>query len=228
MLPEEELYRITRISSVFNLKWKQITYSELKIICMQILERMKKIIMSICEQASSSYKKVVGKDDKIQKERKKAMDSTINVILKSVSNLSVMKNVNTIVKELQSSQLYDGDFYRELDMAPDVLGVNNGIIVFDKGSFEFIHDQYHLYKVSLSASVDFNPNVKTEEEFLLGVFKKVFIEDECFKTIFKYLSCSLVGFEAPKYMLVLLGKTLNGKSTLTQYMRSTLGDYLMS
>lgn len=118
-------------------------------------------------------------------------------------------------------------FAEQLDMHNNIMGVGNGILKMDKRVY-FI-DGYHNYLISKFTPVnyrEFNPYNTTTKK-LLYALRSLFPDNEpdTMEFLMCYLASALDGKKKESLLVLLVGSGSNGKSTIMELFRETLGQY---
>jgi phage/plasmid-associated DNA primase len=120
------------------------------------------------------------------------------------------------------------NFIKNLDKAPNIMGVGNGVLEFGNGTVKFINTE-HEHKISLYTSVDYEPfNPKDPKTIkVLRNLRNCFADDEwdAFDWYIYYLSTSLLGDIKKPIFVIKYGQGLNGKSIYAETVRNIFGQY---
>jgi phage/plasmid-associated DNA primase len=118
-------------------------------------------------------------------------------------------------------------FAKQLDRDQNIMGVGNGILKMDKHII-FI-DRYHSHYISKFSPVnyrEFNPYDTTTKK-LLYALRNIFPDNEpdTMEFMMCYLASALDGRKKESLLVLLVGSGSNGKSTIMELFRETLGQY---
>ena len=169
---------------------------------------------------------------KVSKYRKKLLDDTQN---EEQANEEIIKNYYNIEKMLGSGlklhclelEFYNSKFYDIIDQNKDLIGFENG--VYDLRTHEFRKGTDSDY-ISLSVKYDYieyNQNSKEYKE-LMELIEKIITNKDVREFTLKALSSCLDGHIRDENFYIFSGKNNsggNGKSTITDLLLNTLGDY---
>jgi phage/plasmid-associated DNA primase len=116
-------------------------------------------------------------------------------------------------------------FCRDLDQEENIMGVGNGVLLFDK--VPKLISSYHHYKISRYSPINYVP-IDVDSPLVQMVFKSIYDlfpdeEKDVFHYLMYYFSTSLHGRLKACLFLALKGGGANGKSYLMELMRNLLG-----
>lgn len=188
----------------------------------------------VLENKSYNLRKLMINDvfTKVSKYRKKLLDDTQN---EEQANEEIIKNYYNIEKMLGSGlklhclelEFYNSKFYDIIDQNKDLIGFENG--VYDLRTHEFRKGTDSDY-ISLSVKYDYieyNQNSKEYKE-LMELIEKIITNKDVREFTLKALSSCLDGHIRDENFYIFSGKNNsggNGKSTITDLLLNTLGDY---
>ncbi len=185
-----------------------------------ISNRLPEIVSKVLEKAETRAKTV--EDEEIVK----YITNRAEKLRKSGENLYKTEFKNGIIKEAESLFRRRG-FIQSLDEAENIMGVANGVLVFDNG-VKFVSG-YHEYLVSMYSEVSYYPfNIKSEEtKLFLKVVMGMFPDDEMdmFHYLMYYFATCLDNRAKDSMFLILQGSGSNGKSSLLELAKTVLGQY---
>lgn len=195
-----------------------------------ISNRLPEIVSKVLEKAEARAKTV---DDE---EIVKYITSRAEKLRRSGENLYKTEFKNGIIKEAESLFRRRG-FIQSLDEGENIMGVANGVLVFDNG-VQFVSG-YHEYLVSMYSEVSYHPfDIKAEEtKLFLKVVMGMFPDDELdmFHYLMYYFATCLDNRAKDSMFLILQGsgchavdtaiKMYNGTNKLVQDV--AIGDKLM-
>jgi len=187
----------------------------------------------VLENKSYNLRKLMINDvfTKVSKYRKKLLDNEGD----EMSNEEIIKNYYNIEKMLGSGlklhclelEFYNSKFYDIIDQNKDLIGFENG--VYDLNTHEFRKGTDSDY-ISLSVKyeyIEYNPNSKEYKE-LMELIEKILPNKSVREFTLKALSSCLDGHIRDENFYIFSGKNNsggNGKSTITDLLLNTLGDY---
>lgn len=195
-----------------------------------ISNRLPEIVSKVLEKAEARAKTV---DDE---EIVKYITNRAEKLRRSGENLYKTEFKNGIIKEAESLFRRRG-FIQSLDEGENIMGVANGVLVFDNG-VQFVSG-YHEYLVSMYSEVSYHPfDIKAAEtKLFLKVVMGMFPDDELdmFHYLMYYFATCLDNRAKDSMFLILQGsgchavdtaiKMYNGTNKLVQDV--VVGDQLM-
>lgn len=180
------------------------------------------------------------KENKSYNLRKKITDEVFTKVenyrrqlIKEGASDDLIKNYHNILLKLGSGiklnclelEFYNSDFYKIIDQNKDLLGFDNGIL--DLKTMEFRKGVSSDY-VSMSVGYDYT-NIQKEELVyieLMELIKKILPIDSVREFTLKALASCLDGHNRDENFYIFTGmKGANGKSTITDLLLKTLGEY---
>ena len=162
--------------------------------------------------------------EKIQKRKHEIMKG----IGKTIRNLKKDGNICSIIRRA-TTKFEKRGFASQMDQDENILGVGNGVLVFNpSGSIELLQTQ-HDYMISMFTTVDykvFDPR-DPYTKHLLKALRSMFRDDESDSHLWLMcaLASALVGTKKEPFIIMLLGTGREGKSTLMEMWRAALGQY---
>lgn len=152
----------------------------------------------------------------------------IKGISRTIRNLKKDGNIGSIIRRA-TTRFEKRGFASQMDQDENILGVGNGVLVFNQsGSIELLQTQ-HDYMVSMFTTVDykvFDPR-DPYTKHLLKALRSMFRDDESDSHLWLMcaLASALVGSKKEPFIIMLLGTGREGKSTLMEMWRAALGQY---
>ncbi len=187
-------------------------------ISVYLSEKMRALFCRVLDHIEQLAKKA-GEAEKIT-----YYNNTIKRVRKSIVQLNNSSFKSLVIRE--ALNLFEVPrFAKNLDKAENVMGIGNGILVFDKGPK--LIESFHQYKVSRYSTTKFSGISKTHVA-MRAVFKSIwdlFPDDEkdAMHYILFFLCTSLTGRIKPCLFLTLQGNGANGKSFLLELFNNLLG-----
>ena len=126
--------------------------------------------------------------------------------------------------------LNEPDFSKCMNANPYLIGFDNGVFDLENRVFRpFCYDDI----VSISVGYDYNPDDNEYREDVLSFLHQIFLDEDIFHYMQKYLSTFLVGKDEDELLMFWTGlgnkqTGANGKSTLCSLLNYTLGNYYTS
>jgi phage/plasmid-associated DNA primase len=184
----------------------------------------------VIEEIHGEIKAVLSELEQAKNEDNKHILEYIKHIYKAYNNSSIKicngQFQTSVIKQVASS-FKQNSFIDEMDKNPNILGVGNGLIEFDREKYTLI-TQYHSYAISMYTPINFTPyNDKSKYvNVVYNVIKAMFPDEEqdAFNFILYYLSTSLDGNLKESIFLIITGGGGNGKTVLLEFFRATLGE----
>lgn len=183
-------------------------------------EKMTELISDVLKKATARIESL--EDDKVIEyinERKKKLKM-------SAQKLQTAPFKDNIVKDAVALFNRRG-FIDSLDEEQEIMGVGNGILVFENGVK--LRQGYHEYKVSMFTTVNYYPfDIKKEaSKIMLKAIMGMFPDNELdmFHYLMYFLATSLDNRPKDSMFLILQGTGSNGKSSLLEFTKSVLGNY---
>ena len=188
----------------------------------------------VLENKSYNLRKLMINDvfTKVSKYRKKLLDDTQNEVQ---ANEEIIKNYYNIEKMLGSGlklhclelEFYNSKFYDIIDQNKDLIGFDNG--VYDLTTHEFRKGTDSDY-ISLSVKYEYIEYKQTSKEYneLMELIEKIIPNKDVREFTLKALSSCLDGHIRDENFYIFSGKNNsggNGKSTITDLLLNTLGEY---
>ena len=163
-----------------------------------------------------------------EEEQIKYYNALIKVVIQSSRKLYNHGFKTSVIMECESIFRVN-DFTRQLDKEENIMGVGNGILVFDK--VPLLIASYHPHRISRYSSVNYrklDPTDTSGWETACAVFKSIWDlfpdgERDAFHYIMFFLCTSLTGRMKACIFLTLKGGGANGKSYLMELVRNLLG-----
>lgn len=149
----------------------------------------------------------------------------VDAVISKLENVNYKSNVLNQVTYMFKT--HDPEFCSSLDSNPYLVGFKNGVYDFKQNTFRASTPQDNL---TFSTGYDYieydeeNQNIKDIYEFLSKIITKQHVREYLLKTLGK----SLVGIPDEKFFIWTGISGANGKSTLVNFLESTLGDYATS
>ena len=160
-----------------------------------------------------------GENDK-QKSQMKLIKDLIKKIKGKLSYI-------TGVLEWIGDKLYNGSFMKDLDETPYLLGFEDGVYNFNEKKFyEVCPKSYYVSKSNKLYYKSYKRNKEIQEninEFL----NKLYPNQNIKKYVVRQLAQSLSGNKNQDIVYTHSGRGSNGKSTLMQLLKNSLGDYYL-
>lgn len=187
---------------------------------------------AVQDQASASAAPAADADKKTSdpefERRQKRKLEIAKGILKTIKHLKQDGYINSTIKRA-AARFEKRGWAAQMDQDEYILGVGNGVLVFhESGQVELLQTN-HDYKISLFTPVDYiefdpkNPYTR----HLLKALRSMFRDDDPDSHLFLMcsLASALTGHKKEPFIIMLLGTGREGKSTLMELWRSTLGKY---
>jgi len=167
--------------------------------------------LNISEQGTEEWKKIKSRIAKLNGE-----------VCNKLKSTSFKNNSMREAQEL----FYDSDFIDKIDVNPNVLCFNNGVVDFEQKSFRRGNPDDYCVKCT---NVDYIVLDKIKHEtFITDITRfmyTLFPIPELEKYMWSHLSSSLMGINKDHSFHIYTGSGSNGKSILTELMSQCLGDY---
>lgn len=163
-----------------------------------------------------------------EEEQVKYYNALIKVVIQSSRKLYNHGFKTSVIMECDSIFRVN-DFTRQLDKEENIMGVGNGILVFDK--VPTLIASYHPHRISRYSSVNYrklDPTDAAGWKVACAVFKSIWDlfpdgEHDAFHYIMFFLCTSLTARIKACIFLTLKGGGANGKSYLMELVRNLLG-----
>ena len=154
-------------------------------------------------------------------------------LIKERADEDIIKNYHNILLKLGSGiqlnclelEFYNSNFYKMIDQNKDLLGFENGI--FDLTTMTFRQGTSSDY-ISLSTGYEYNVYSKNDPIYkeLVSLIEKILPIESVRHFTLKALASCLDGHTRDENFYILTGlRGANGKSTITDLLLKTLGDY---
>lgn len=156
-------------------------------------------------------------------------------LIKDNASDEVIKNYHNILHKLGSGiklnclelEFYNGNFYKIIDQDKDILGFDNGIYDLAQGVFRNATSSDYI---SFSTNYEFEVIPEDSKEYveLMDLLRKILPDPEVCHFTLKSLASCLDGHTRDENFYIWSGKNNiggSGKSTLTDLLLRSLGDY---
>jgi P4 family phage/plasmid primase-like protien len=160
-------------------------------------------------------------------ERREYLKKKTQKICELMVKLKATQSKNNIMREAMEL-FYDNDFIKMMDTNKYLLCFNNGIFDFKQKIFR---EGYPQDYITLSTNINYHPHSNNDEEFMKTMseiqefMKKLFPIPEHNRYMWEHLASTLIGVNKDQTFNIYHGSGSNGKSSLIDLMRHTLGDY---
>ena len=160
-------------------------------------------------------------------DRREFLKKKTQKICELMVKLKATQSKNNIMREAMEL-FYDNDFIRMMDTNKYLLCFNNGIFDFKEKIFR---EGYPQDYITLSTNINYHPYSNNDEEFMKTMseiqefMKKLFPIPEHNRYMWEHLASTLIGVNKDQTFNIYHGSGSNGKSSLIDLMRHTLGDY---
>lgn len=164
------------------------------------------------------------KNKSTEEEQSKYYNSLIKVVIQSSRKLYNHGFKNGVIRESESI-FRKMNFSKELDKEENIMGVGNGVLVFDK--VPLLVQSYHHHKISRYTKVKYM-KMDPDDPIVQAVYKSIWDlfpagEKDAFHYVLFFLCTSLTGRLKACLFLTLRGNGANGKSYLMELIRNLLG-----
>jgi phage/plasmid-associated DNA primase len=164
------------------------------------------------------------KNNSAEEEQIKYYNSLIKVVIQSSRKLYNHGFKNGVIRESESI-FRKMNFAKQLDKEENLMGVGNGVLVFDK--VPTLITSYHHHKISRYSAVNYK-KIDPKDPIVQAVFKSIWDlfpegEKDAFHYVMFFLCTSLTGRLKACLFLTLRGNGANGKSYLMELVRNLLG-----
>ena len=158
--------------------------------------------------------------------KQKIYDSCCKITETLIDFIQTPSNRNNLIKDL-SQECYDKDFYRNLDVNPNVFLCNNCILDLDNG---IIRNGQPEDMTTIGCGYDFPMDVNNHEaqEYIIEIeecLDKIFPDEDVQNYTLNLLAESLAGHIRREEFYIHTGSGSNGKSVLSDLIKETFGDY---
>ncbi len=152
-------------------------------------------------------------------------NGVIDNIVTKLENVTFKNNVlNQLVYMYKT---YDMDFYSNLDSIPHLIGFKDGVFDFSQGKFrEASPDDYLTFSTGYEY-IEYDDTHPQVQE-IYGFLEKIITNTQVREYLLKVLGKALVGVPDERFYIWTGISGANGKSTLVNFLESTLGDYIAS
>jgi P4 family phage/plasmid primase-like protien len=170
----------------------------------------------------TNLQKFLVNDEKIDQNLRNQM---VDMVTSKLENVGFKNNVLNQLTYLFKN--HDPDFYTNLDTNPMLLGFKNGVYDFEENVFRQAKPRDYI---TYSTGYDFIeydetlPQIAEIYDFLSKIITNVKVRNYLLKVLGK----SLVGIPDEKFYIWTGISGANGKSTLVNFLESTLGEYITS
>lgn len=164
------------------------------------------------------------KNKSAEEEQIKYYNSLIKVVIQSSRKLYNHGFKNGVIRESESI-FRKMNFAKQLDKEENLMGVGNGVLVFDK--VPVLIASYHHHKISRYSAVNYK-KLDPTDLIVQAVYKSIWDlfpegEKDAFHYVMFFLATSLTGRLKACLFLTLRGNGANGKSYLMELVRNLLG-----
>ncbi len=181
-----------------------------------------KISLDLVPKFKEIIKELRRRGDDDEEENSKEIQAKIKMVYKLIGNLNSSPFKKNILEECKEV-FYREAFISKLNTDPYLLGFDNGILDlremrFRKGRPEDMISKSCGYDFPIDMSYDHPDSIE-----VLDFFKKIFPDPQLERYMWEYCASLLIGGNAAKNILSLIGDGDNGKSMLILMIEEALG-----
>lgn len=168
---------------------------------------------------SDDLKEFLSNDDKIDSNLRNQM---VDNIITRLENVNFKSNIINQITYLYKT--HDPDFYVNLDSNPFLMGFKNGVYDFKQNTFRKSQLTDYITFSTGYDWIEYDENSEKVQE-IYSFLEKIIPNRRVLEYLLKVLGSALVGVPDEKFYIWTGISGANGKSTLVNFLESTLGDY---
>lgn len=218
-----------RVDDVRNTTWYEfdkVRWNKTHLMNILISEELPKyyrgIKISDTSVPHTNLQEYLTNDDKIDANLR---NQTVDQIITRLENVTFKNNILNQISYLFKT--YDPDFYTNLDANPYLIGFKNGVYDFEKNVFRNAKQGDCLTFSTGYDYIEYDESAPEVQE-IYSFLSKIITNTRVREYMLKVLGKSLLGIPDEKFYIWTGLSGANGKSTLVNFLESTLGDYITS
>lgn len=220
-----------RVDDVKNTTWYEfdgIRWNISHVINILISEELPKYYRGIKISDTSHIKETTDLNAFLTNEEKTNVNIRNQMVDKLIASLENVSFKNNIINQITYLfKNYDTDFYNKLDSNPHLVGFKNGVYDFSENVFRKSNQDDCITFSTGYDYIEYDENYEEIQE-IYEFLSKIIPNTRVREYTLKVLGKALVGIPDEKFYIWTGLSGANGKSTLVNFLESTLGDYATS